>query len=61
MEVINEDKLILGTVKIPEDWELPFPRATEVYEDLSPQDLVTFKVLVCHKMIDIYLDHHKKD
>ena len=61
MEVFNEDKLILGIVKIPEDWELPFPRAAEVYEDLSPQDLVTFKVLVCHKMIDIYLGHHKKD
>lgn len=61
MEVINEEKKILGSVKIPEDWELPFPRAIEVYEDLEPQDLVTFKVLACYKMIDIYLNHHKKD
>lgn len=61
IEIINEEKKILGSVKIPEDWELPFPRAVEVYEELDTHELITFKVLACFKMIDIYLDHHKKE
>ena len=60
LEIVNEDKLILGAVKIPEDWELPFPRAIEVYEDLDPHNLITFKVLACRKMIDIYLKHQSE-
>lgn len=59
-EIANEENLILGSIKLPEDWELPFPRAIEVYEDLDAHNLITFKVLACRKMIDIYLDHQKK-
>lgn len=59
-EIINEEKEVLGSVKIPEDWDLPFPRAIEVYEDLDIHDLITFKILACRKMIDIFLEHHQK-
>lgn len=59
-EIINEEKQILGSIKIPEDWELPFPRALEIYEDLDVHNLITFKVLACRKIIDIFLEHHQK-
>ncbi len=59
LDIVNEEKIILGSVKIPDDWELPFPRALEVYEDLDPHNLVTFKVLACRKMIDIFLAHQQ--
>lgn len=58
-EIINEEDTILGSVKNPEDWELPFPRALEMYTELDPHNLITFKVLCCRKMIDIYMEHHK--
>lgn len=59
-DIVNEEKEILGSIKRPEDWELPFPRALEVYEDMDPHNLITFKVLACRKMIDIYLEHYQK-
>ncbi len=59
-EILNEEKNVLGSIKIPEDWDLPFPRALEVYEDMDTHNLITFKVLACRKMIDIYLAHHQQ-
>lgn len=59
-DIISEGKETLGSVKDPEDWELPFPRALEVYADLNPHDLVTLKVLACKKIIEIYLAHQQK-
>lgn len=59
-EIINEEKEVLGSIRRPEDWELPFPRALEVYKDMDAHNLITFKVLACRKMIDIFLEHHQK-
>lgn len=54
-EILNEQNIALAGIKSPEDWDLPFPRAVEIYKDLLPEELIIFKVLGCKKIIDIYL------
>ncbi|WP_236975916.1 hypothetical protein [Membranihabitans maritimus] len=57
-DILNEDGMILGAVKSPEDWELPFPRAMEAYEEMDTHNLIVFKVLAGKLMLDIYLAKH---
>ncbi|GAA5219577.1 hypothetical protein [Membranihabitans marinus] len=55
--LISEDKEILGAVKNPEDWELPFPRALELYQPLDDHYRLLLKILCGHQMVKIYADH----
>lgn len=59
-DIFNEKKEMLGSIKIPEDWDLPFPRAVEINQDLNPQDIIIFKILGCKKIAEIYLNKHQK-
>lgn len=55
-DIINEEDMVLGAVKSPEDWELPFPRALEVYEEMDTHNLIIYKVLAGKMMTDIYIE-----
>lgn len=59
-EIINEKNEITGSIKVPEDWDLPFPRAVEIRKDLNQEEIILFKILGCKKIIETYFHKHQK-
>lgn len=58
--IFGEDDLMIGAVKNPEDWELPFPRAAELYQKLDDHHRLLFKILCGQEMVQIYHQYQSK-
>lgn len=54
-DILSEEGETLGSVRHPENWDMPFPRALSIYKPMDTHDLITFKVLACMKMIEIFM------